>query len=44
LEYKVGINVNITKDNDSIKPGINITNYEKIERFDGRYKQTKIFE
>lgn len=31
---KFGINVNIAKDNDSIKPGINITNYEKIERFD----------
>lgn len=31
---KFGINVNIAKDNDSIKPGINITNYEKMERFD----------
>ena len=31
---KFGINVNIAKDNDSIKPGINITNYEKIEKFD----------
>ena len=31
---KFGINVNIAKDNDSIKPGINITNYEKMEKFD----------
>lgn len=32
--YKFGINVNIAKDNDSLKKGINITNYEKMERFD----------
>ena len=32
--YKFGINVNIAKDNDSLKSGINITNYEKMERFD----------
>ena len=31
---KFGINVNIAKDNDSIKSGINITNYEKMEKFD----------
>ena len=31
---KFGINVNIAKDNDSIKPGINISNYEKMEKFD----------
>lgn len=31
---KFGIDVNIAKDNDSIKPGINISNYEKMEKFD----------
>lgn len=31
---KFGIDVNIAKNNDSIKPGINITNYEKMEKFD----------
>lgn len=31
---KFGIPVNIAKDMDSIKPGINITNYEKLHRFD----------
>lgn len=31
---KFGINVNIAKDNDSVKSGINITNYEKMEKFD----------
>jgi len=31
---KFGIKINICSDNDNIKPGINITNYEKLHRFD----------
>ena len=31
---KFGIAVNIAKDSESIKPGINITNYEKMDKFD----------
>jgi len=31
---KLGIDVNICKSKDDVKPGINITNYERINRFD----------
>jgi len=31
---RFGIDINIAKDNDSVLPGINITNYEKMENFD----------
>lgn len=31
---KFGIEVNICEDQDDVKPGINITNYEKLHRFD----------
>ena len=31
---KFGINVNICADIEDVKPGINITNYEKLHRFD----------
>ena len=30
----IGITVNLCKENEDVKPGINITNYERIERFD----------
>jgi len=30
----IGVNVNLCKENADVKPGINITNYERIERFD----------
>jgi len=30
----IGIHVNLCKENEDVKPGINITNYERIERFD----------
>ena len=31
---KFGISVNVCKSQDDVNPGINITNYERIERFD----------
>lgn len=31
---KFGISVNVAADNSDIKPGINITNYEKLHKFD----------
>lgn len=30
----IGITVNLCKENSDVKPGINITNYERIEKFD----------
>ena len=31
--YKFGINVNVCKSQDDVKPGINITNYERLDSF-----------
>ena len=31
---KIGIDVHLCKDQSDVKPGINITNYERIEKFD----------
>lgn len=34
---KFGISVNIAEAQSDIKPGVNITNYEKLEKFDARF-------